>query len=101
MTVTLHSTCLTTLEQSGPPRLYSPWAGRCELLRRHLSLSRKHAAAADTLTSRNALRGTRQVILHPKWGSSIYPSSLFTKAPVEDLLQAIKQVEADPVAQAL
>jgi hypothetical protein len=47
------------------------------------------------------LRANRQVILHPKWGSSIYPSSLFTKAPVEDLLQAIKEVEADPVAQAL
>lgn len=45
--------------------------------------------------------GCCKVILHPKWGSSIYPSSLFTKAPVEDLLQAIKEVEADPAAQAL
>lgn len=38
-----------------------------------------------------------QVVLHPKWGSSIYPSTLFTKAPVEDLLQAIKEVEQEHV----
>ena len=35
------------------------------------------------------------MVLHPKWGSSIYPSTMFTKAPLEDLMQAIKEVEAE------
>eukprot|EP00854_Cymbomonas_tetramitiformis_P005610 gene5610-6795_t len=36
--------------------------------------------------------GIMQVVLHPKWGSSVYPSSMFAKAPLEELLAAIKQV---------
>ncbi|KAK3263999.1 hypothetical protein CYMTET_27235 [Cymbomonas tetramitiformis] len=36
--------------------------------------------------------GCCKVILHPKWGSSVYPSSMFAKAPLEELQAAIKQV---------
>ena len=30
-----------------------------------------------------------QVLLHPNWGSSVYPATLFTKAPLEKLQEAI------------
>lgn len=30
-----------------------------------------------------------QIILHPRWGSSVYPASLFAKAPLEAVQQAI------------
>jgi hypothetical protein len=35
-----------------------------------------------------------QVILHPKWGSSVYPASLFAKAPLEVLTAAIDEAVA-------
>ena len=30
-----------------------------------------------------------QIILHPKWGSSVYPASMFTKAPLPAVVEAI------------
>ncbi|GBG66435.1 hypothetical protein CBR_g61478 [Chara braunii] len=39
--------------------------------------------------------GCCKVILHPKWGSSVYPASMFAKAPLEVLLEVIREVEAD------
>lgn len=30
-----------------------------------------------------------QIILHPCWGSSVYPASLFAKAPVAAVTEAI------------
>lgn len=32
---------------------------------------------------------TLQILLHPRWGSSIYPASMFVKAPPEDIRAAI------------
>jgi hypothetical protein len=34
-----------------------------------------------------------QIVLHPKWGSSVYPASLFTRAPADVLLAAINEVQ--------
>lgn len=34
-----------------------------------------------------------QVLLHPQWGSAVYPATMFTCAPLELLLAAIKCVE--------
>jgi len=33
-------------------------------------------------------------VLHPRWGSAVYPATLFTKAPLDELLTAIKEAEA-------
>eukprot|EP00240_Pyramimonas_obovata_P007094 CAMPEP_0118921606 /NCGR_PEP_ID=MMETSP1169-20130426/829_1 /TAXON_ID=36882 /ORGANISM="Pyramimonas obovata, Strain CCMP722" /LENGTH=157 /DNA_ID=CAMNT_0006862357 /DNA_START=194 /DNA_END=667 /DNA_ORIENTATION=+ len=53
----------------------------------------------DALTTllgyQTANAGCCKVILHPKWGSSIYPATMFTKAPVQDLQEAIKEVEGE------
>ena len=35
-----------------------------------------------------------QVLLHPQWGSAVYPATMFTCAPLEVLQAAIKQAEA-------
>ena len=35
-----------------------------------------------------------QIILHPKWGSSVYPASLFAKAPLPAVQQAIAEAVA-------
>ena len=37
--------------------------------------------------------GCCKVVLHPQWGSAVYPASLFTKAPVEALLSAVADAE--------
>jgi len=29
--------------------------------------------------------GCCKILLHPKWGSSVYPASIFTNAPVSDV----------------
>jgi hypothetical protein len=34
-------------------------------------------------------------VLHPKWGSAVYPATLFTRAPAEQLLAAIKEAEVE------
>lgn len=36
-----------------------------------------------------------QIILHPKWGSSVYPASMFAKAPLEAVQQAINEAVAE------
>lgn len=35
-----------------------------------------------------------QIVLHPRWGSAVYPATLFTKAPLQQLLDAVKEAEA-------
>ena len=42
-----------------------------------------------------------QVVLHPQWGSSVYPASLFAKAPLEAVQQAVRQTEEELRAQGL
>lgn len=37
--------------------------------------------------------GPCKIVLHPEWGSSIYPASLFAKAPLNIIIQAIHTVE--------
>lgn len=37
--------------------------------------------------------GCCKVVLHPQWGSAVYPASLFTKAPVEALRAAVADAE--------
>ena len=34
-----------------------------------------------------------QVLLHPEWGTYVYPASFFTKAPLERLIAAIDAVD--------
>ena len=35
-----------------------------------------------------------QILLHPEWGTSVYPASLFAKAPLETVQEAIKHAAA-------
>jgi hypothetical protein len=44
-----------------------------------------------SFTCQNA--GCCKVILHPKWGSSVYPATFFAKAPLESVLDAIRKVD--------
>jgi hypothetical protein len=39
--------------------------------------------------------GCCKVVLHPTWGSAVYPASLFAKAPVSALRDAIASAERD------
>ncbi len=36
-----------------------------------------------------------QVLIHPHWGTSVYPATLFTKAPVNVLKKVIEEVESE------
>jgi hypothetical protein len=36
-----------------------------------------------------------QVVLHPRWGTAFYPASIFTQAPVDHILEALKVVYDD------
>ncbi|KAL3160777.1 hypothetical protein ABBQ38_009189 [Trebouxia sp. C0009 RCD-2024] len=36
-----------------------------------------------------------KVLIHPRWGTSVYPATLFTKAPVTVLKKIIEEVEAE------
>ena len=44
-------------------------------------------------TTSNA--GCCKVALHPRWGSSVYPASIFTKAPAEEATEALAAVAAE------
>ena len=38
-----------------------------------------------------------QILLHPQWGSSIYPASLFAKASLEEIKAAVEAAAAEMV----
>lgn len=38
--------------------------------------------------------GCCKIVLHPRWGSAVYPATLFAKAPLAELLAAINEAEA-------
>jgi hypothetical protein len=37
--------------------------------------------------------GCCKILLHPKWGSAVYPASLFVRAPLEEVKEAILEAE--------
>ena len=37
--------------------------------------------------------GCCKVVHHPKWGTAVYPSTLFTTAPVDELVKAVETAE--------
>lgn len=43
--------------------------------------------------------GCCKIVLHPRWGSAVYPATVFTLAPVEHVLFAIREVEAELAAE--
>lgn len=49
-------------------------------------------ALSSLLGYRCANAGCCKVVLHPKWGSSVYPATLFAKAPLEAVTAAIHEV---------
>ena len=50
-------------------------------------------ALCTLLGYRTQNAGCCKVILHPKWGSSVYPASLFAKAPLEEVAAAVASAE--------
>ena len=45
------------------------------------------------MNKRSAKRA--QVLIHPRWGTSVYPATLFTKAPINVLKKVIEEVESE------
>mmetsp|Transcript_20 Transcript_20/g.38 ORF Transcript_20/g.38 Transcript_20/m.38 type:complete len:264 (+) Transcript_20:3-794(+) len=45
------------------------------------------------LRYRHSQVGMCKVILHPRWGQRIYPASMFSMAPLDEIKKAIKEVE--------
>lgn len=43
--------------------------------------------------------GCCKVVLHPQWGSAVYPASLMTKAPAEVTIRVLQQVADEMTAQ--
>ncbi len=43
--------------------------------------------------------GATQILLHPRWGSSIYPASMFVKAPVAEIQAALAAASGEMSAQ--
>lgn len=39
--------------------------------------------------------GCCKVVLHPQWGSAVYPATIFTKAPKDALTAAVAAAEAE------
>jgi len=39
--------------------------------------------------------GCCKVVLHPQWGSAVYPATIFTKAPKDALAAAVAAAEAE------
>ena len=50
-------------------------------------------ALCTLLGYQTANAGCCKVILHPRWGSAVYPSSIFAKAPAEAVQQAVQATE--------
>ena len=39
-------------------------------------------------------------MLHPKWGSGVYPATIFTTAPLHVLLPSVSETEAEAQGEA-
>lgn len=52
-------------------------------------------ALATLLQYKTQNAGCCKIILHPKWGSSVYPASLFSRCSAEDMQAAIRATEAE------
>ncbi|KAL4427793.1 hypothetical protein ABPG75_001882 [Micractinium tetrahymenae] len=52
------------------------------------------AALSTLLGYRTQNAGCCKITLHPKWGSSVYPASMFAKAPLEAVRAAIDEAVA-------
>lgn len=50
-------------------------------------------ALCTLLGYRTQNAGCCKVLLHPRWGSAVYPASLFVKAPIASVVEAINAVE--------
>lgn len=48
---------------------------------------------------RTANAGCCKVVLHPKWGTSVYPATLFARAPREAVEAAIRGAEQQLAAK--
>lgn len=48
---------------------------------------------------RTSNAGCCKILLHPQWGSSIYPASMFVKAPPEDIQAAIASASQHMIQQ--
>jgi len=51
-------------------------------------------AAELLLRYRTGLAGTCRVLLHPRWGSAVYPATLFSTAPLPDVADALRAAAA-------
>lgn len=86
------------------PLCVSPRSGRCSVCficacaraLTHISIC-LHTENFEMVGAESTKRGSEvaQILLHPKWGSAVYPASLFTKAPLDSLLAAIRQAEQE------
>lgn len=71
-----------------------PCSGLTMLNKENRSVYGEVEALVTLLNYQTANAGCCKVALHPRWGSKVYPATLFTKAPVDALVAAIKATEA-------
>lgn len=58
------------------------------------------AGFEQLLRYRTQNAGCCKILLHPRWGSSCYPATMFTTAPVEELEAALRAAEEQLQQQA-
>jgi hypothetical protein len=51
-------------------------------------------ALSTLLGYRTQNAGCCKIVLHPRWGSSVYPASLFARAPLQAVTAALAAAEA-------
>ncbi|KAH7620857.1 putative Cobalamin trafficking protein CblD [Nannochloris sp. 'desiccata'] len=85
-----------TLETSGYWADYvDPCSGLPMIHRDTGSVYGEVEALCTLLRYKTQNAGCCKIILHPKWGSSVYPASMFAKAPLEVVHAAMKAAEKE------
>ena len=74
------------------------WADYVDPCSGLLMIHKESQAVYDEVSALSVLRGYEcsnagccKVVLHPKWGSFIYPATVLTTAPAEAVLEQLKQ----------
>eukprot|EP00232_Nephroselmis_pyriformis_P012742 CAMPEP_0182899376 /NCGR_PEP_ID=MMETSP0034_2-20130328/28042_1 /TAXON_ID=156128 /ORGANISM="Nephroselmis pyriformis, Strain CCMP717" /LENGTH=170 /DNA_ID=CAMNT_0025033403 /DNA_START=29 /DNA_END=541 /DNA_ORIENTATION=+ len=81
------------IEQGHWADYIDPCSGLAMVNRENRSVYGEVNALEVLLGYKTSNAGCCKVVLHPQWGSSVYPATMFTKAPLADLQAAIKAVE--------
>jgi len=89
--------CDSLISQGHWADYIDPCSGLPMIYRETNSVYGEVQALSTLLGYKTQNAGCCKILLHPKWGSAVYPASLFVRAPLDEVKKAIVEAEKNMV----